>query len=645
MLATKLNSGAVKNAQPADRLMLLLAAMLALVMALTPPMIIFFSGVRSQLDILGAEVEINARSITQVINKNPELWQTQVVRLEEFLRRRPSDGTMEIREIKDLKGQTISRIADPLTGSFFRAATTELYDSGQVVGHLVITRSLNHLLEKTWVAAALSLALALGFLLFLKLKPMAALRKSQQQLEELARTDPLTGLLNRFAFQERTQQMLLSATRRKEKVAMLLLDLDKFKQINDTLGHELGDELLIEVAKRLRASVRECDIVARLGGDEFVVVLTGVEGQNAVGVVAEKIDASLRAPYLLGGKTINSSASIGIAISPADGRTLAELRGNADLAMYHAKELGQGGYQFFTAQMNQFNLNRMALKQDIKDALARDEFVLHYQPQIEVSTGRVCGVEALVRWQHPVKGLVPPLSFIAAAEENGLILPLGDWVLNAACGQLRQWLNAGVTGLRMSVNVSPRQFEAEAFLSKVRSALAQHVLPPELLELEITEGVMFKNPTNAIEQMRQLRAIGVHLSIDDFGTGYSSLSYLRELPVTRLKLDKSLIQNIETDPGSFAICKATIRLSADLGLDVVAEGVETREQLLVLKRISCPVIQGYYFSKPLPSEALIRFVIQNKAECSVGAELGTSSHKHRPETAIHLGDEMRVATG
>ena len=645
MLATKLNSGAVKNAHPADRLMMLLAAMLALVMALTPPMIIFFSGVRSQLDILGAEVEINARSITQVINKNPELWQTQVVRLEEFLRRRPSDGTMEIREIKDLKGQTISRIADPLPGFFFRAATTELYDSGQVVGHLVITRSLNHLLEKTWVAAAFSLALALGFLLFLKLKPMAALHKSQQQLEELARTDPLTGLLNRFAFQERTQQMLLSATRRKEKVAMLLLDLDKFKQINDTLGHELGDELLIEVAKRLRASVRECDIVARLGGDEFVVVLTGVEGQSAVGVVAEKISASLRVPFLLGGKTNDTSASIGIAISPADGHSLAELRGNADLAMYHAKDLGGSNYQFFTPEMNQFNLNRMALKQDITDALERDEFVLHYQPQIDVLSGRVCGVEALVRWQHPVKGLVPPSSFVSAAEENGLILPLGDWVLRAACGQLREWLDAGVTGLQMSVNVSPRQFEAEAFLSKVRSALAHYALPPELLELEVTEGVMFKNPTQAIEQMRQLRAIGVHLSIDDFGTGYSSLSYLRELPVTRLKLDKSLIQNIETDPGALAICKATIRLSADLGLDVVAEGVETHEQLFVLKRIRCPVIQGYYFSKPLPSEALIRFVIQNKAECSVEAELGKSSHKHRPETAIHLGHEMRIATG
>jgi EAL domain-containing protein (putative c-di-GMP-specific phosphodiesterase class I) len=275
----------------------------------------------------------------------------------------------------------------------------------------------------------------------------------------------------------------------------------------------------------------------------------------------------------------------------------------------------------------------------------RDEFILHYQPQIDVLSGQVCGVEALVRWQHPVKGLVPPLSFIAAAEESGLILPLGDWVLNAACRQLRQWLDAGVTGLRMSVNVSPRQFEAEAFLSKVHGVLAQYALPPALLELEVTEGVMFKNPKKAIEQMRHLRMMGVHLSIDDFGTGYSSLSYLRELPVTRLKLDKSLIQNIETDPGTLAICKATIRLSADLGLDVVAEGVETLEQIHTLKRIRCPVVQGYYFSKPLPSEALLRFVTQNKADYVVGANGASMGEMVRPETTAHTSHLKLVATG
>ena len=622
MLTPKFSSKDGRIAPESDRLMFMLASALALLIALIPPAIIFFSGARSLMDILRSEVEINALSITQIINKHPDLWQTQVVRMEEYLRRRPGDGTLEIREVKDFHGQTVARIEDPLQGPLFRRVSAELFDSGQVVGHLVITRSLFSLLKETGITAAFSLSLALAFLLFLKYKPMAALRISQQQLEKLAMHDVLTGLLNRFAFQQLSQLMLHTAARRKEKVAMLFMDLDKFKEVNDTLGHDIGDELLKEVAHRLCASVRECDIVARLGGDEFVVVLTGVEGKNAVGVVAEKIVANMRLPYLLGGKKINSGVSIGIAISPEDGSSLEELRVHADLAMYYAKEKGEGGYQFFTSEMNESNLNRLALKQDLQDALERDEFVLHYQPQIDVLSGRVCGVEALVRWQHPVKGFLTPLSFIAAAEENGLILPLGDWVLSAACRQLRQWLDEGVSGLRMSVNVSPRQFEAEAFLSKVRAALAQHVLPPELLELEITEGVMFKNPTKAIEQMHHLRAIGVHLSIDDFGTGYSSLSYLRELPVTRLKLDKSLIQGITTDRGTLAICKATIRLSADLGLDVVAEGVETSDQLLVLKRIRCPVIQGYYFSKPLPSDSLTRFVIQNKAECSVGAELG-----------------------
>ncbi len=635
----------MKTTLSTEQLTLLLAAILSLCLALMPPLVIYVGGVKSERANLAVEAQIHAQSITELVNRNPELWQTMTVGLEQILRSRAGDDTPEIRAVHNLSGEEVAQYADSLDGPFYFTASDKIYDAGQVVAQLTITRSQVPLLLDTLMVGTISLLLALGFFLFLKFKPLADLRKSQEELESLAMNDVLTGLLNRFAFHHRSQQMLLTAARRQEKVAMLFMDLNKFKQVNDTLGHEIGDALLIEVAHRLRASVRECDIVARLGGDEFVVVLTGVEGQGAVGVVAEKIAASLREPFLLAGKTISSSASIGIAISPADGRSLAELRTNADLAMYHAKELGEGGYQFFTADMNQSNLNRMALKQDMKDALMRDEFILHYQPQIDVLSGQVCGVEALVRWQHPVKGLVPPLSFIAAAEESGLILPLGDWVLNAACRQLRQWLDAGVTGLRMSVNVSPRQFEAEAFLSKVHGVLAQYALPPALLELEVTEGVMFKNPKKAIEQMRHLRMMGVHLSIDDFGTGYSSLSYLRELPVTRLKLDKSLIQNIETDPGTLAICKATIRLSADLGLDVVAEGVETLEQIHTLKRIRCPVVQGYYFSKPLPSEALLRFVSQNKADYVVGANGASMGEMVRPETTAHTSHLKLVATG
>ncbi len=609
-----------------EKLTLLLAAILSFFMALMPPLVTYVGGIKVARENLDVAVGIHVQSITELVNKNPELWQTMTVGLEQMLRAQSGDRTPEVRTVRNLEGQTVAQHVDDLKGPFYFTASDNIYDAGQVVARLYITRSQTPLLLDILIMGCISMLLALGFFLFLKFKFLADLRKSQEDLEDLAMNDVLTGLLNRFAFHHRSKQMLLTAARRQEKVAMLFLDLNKFKQMNDAFGHEVGDELLIEVAHRLRTSVRGCDIVARLGGDEFVVVLTDVEGKNAVGVVADKISASLGVPFLLGGRAINTSASIGIAISPTDGASLEELRSNADLARCSAKEQGQGGYQFFTPEMNQSNLHRIVLMQDIKDALERNEFVLHFQPQIDVFSGLVSGVEALVRWQHPVKGLVPPISFISAAEENGLILPLGDWVLRSACGQLRQWLDAGVTGLRMSVNVSPRQFEAEDFLSKVHSALAQYVLPPELLELEVTEGVMFKNPTKAIEQMRHLRAIGVHLSIDDFGTGYSSLSYLRELPVTRLKLDKSLIQNIETDPGTLAICKATIHLSADLGLDVVAEGVETREQLVVLKRIGCPVIQGYYFSKPLPSEALIRFVSQNNAECSQGGELSQLSH-------------------
>ena len=637
----------MKNTLNTEQLTLLLAAVLSLFLALIPPLVIHVGGVKSEHANLVVKTEIHAQSITELVNRNPELWQTMTVGLEQILRHRSADGVPEVRTVRNLQGDTVATHTEPLDGPFYFTASEKIYDAGQAVGQLTITRSQTPLLLETLTVFLISLVLALGFYLFLKLKPLADLRRSQQALENLAMNDGLTGLLNRFAFHQRSEQMLLMAARPQEKVAVLFMDLNKFKQVNDTLGHEAGDELLIEVAHRLRASVRECDILARLGGDEFIVVITGVEGQSAVGVVAEKITTKLCEPFLLGGKTLNASVSIGIAISPADGRSLAELRIHADLAMYHAKELGAGNYQFFTAEMNQFNLNRIALKQDMKDALERDEFVLHYQPQVHVQSGQVCGVEALVRWQHPVKGLVPPISFIAAAEENGLILPLGDWVLNAACRQLRQWLDAGLTGFSMSVNVSPRQFEADTFLSKVQEALTQYDLPPAMIELEITEGVMFKNPRKAIEQMRQLRAMGVQLSIDDFGTGYSSLSYLRELPVTRLKLDKSLVQNIASDSGTLAICKATIRLSADLGLDVVAEGVESPEQVHILKRIRCPVVQGYYFSKPLPADALVRFVMQNQAK-STFWPVQDQAHSHGKTRAITeeaKGHSMLRATG
>lgn len=614
MVVSDINSEKVLAGHEADRTLLLLAATLAFLIAVTPPTIIFSTGLRSQADILGAEVEINAHSITQVINRHPDFWQTQVVRIEEFLRRRPSDGALEIREVRNLEGQTVARIADPLAGTYFKSARTELFDSGHPVGHLIITRSLDELLKHTLIAAALSLAVALGFLMFTKFITLASLRRSQLQLAKQARYDALTGLFNRFSLQELTQQTLASAARRRESVAMLFLDLDKFKQINDTLGHGAGDLLLIDVAQRLRASVRDSDIVARLGGDEFVVVLTGLDGPATVGQVADKISRSLSLPFEISGKSINTSASIGISLFPADAKDVEKMMGHADLAMYHAKGIGPSSYQFFTFEMNQANLERITLEQDLGDALVREEFVLHYQPQINTVTGEVFGVEALVRWNHPTKGMIPPAEFIPAAEMNGLIFPLGEWVLNTACAQLRIWLDTGFIDLRMSVNVSARQFEDETLLVRVEQALEKHKLAPGQLELELTESVMFKNPQKAIDQMRRFRAVGVNLAIDDFGAGYSSLNYLRKLPVNRLKLDSDLIRDIQTNTSTHSICAATIRLAGDLGLDVIAEGVETQGEYDSLKLLHCPGIQGYFHSKPLPTSEIFNFMAQHRSD-------------------------------
>jgi diguanylate cyclase (GGDEF)-like protein len=597
-----------------DKLTQLLAMLLAFLIALLPPAVTYFSGIKSEQIALDVETDLHVRSLTDLVTQSPHQWKSNVLHLDEILARRSRYDVPEIRQIYDLHDRLLASRSEPLAGPFFFAATHPIYDASQVVGHLSITRSQRPLILHSLNVGVISTLLALGFLLFLRFWPLAHLRQSQQQLEKLAMYDPLTGLLNRAALFDQTEQVLTTAARSKETVAMLFFDLDQFKQVNDSLGHGVGDQLLIEVAQRLRSHVRDSDVVARLGGDEFVAVLTGLDSQNDVWRVADMISHSFVPPFEDSGKILQISTSIGISLYPVDANNVAEMMSHADLAMYHAKALGRGKYQFFTPEMNQANIDRIALEQDLREALERKEFLLHYQPQVKLNTKEICGVEALVRWNHPQKGLISPAVFVPAVEESGLILPLGGWVLNEACRQLRRWLNLGVVGIKMSVNVSPQQFEDDAFLDKVKAALAKHDLSPDMLELEITESVMAKNPQKVVEQMNALRKFGVDLAIDDFGTGYSSLNYLRELPVTRLKLDRILIQDIETDSGTLAICSASIRLAADLGLDVVAEGVETQSQYDFLHRLHCSVVQGYYLSKPLPADDAFLFFEKRRAE-------------------------------
>lgn len=426
---------------------------------------------------------------------------------------------------------------------------------------------------------------------------------AEQRIHHLAHHDPLTDLPNRLSLQLGLEDAIGRSAQRGERLAVLMIDMDNFKDINDTLGHHVGDGLLIEVARRLRQNVRHHDMVARLGGDEFIVMLSGLTGTEDAARVAEKIVSALGRTYDIEGYQLHSSPSVGIGIYPEDGADVDTLLRNVDTAMYHAKSCGRNNFQFFTDSLKHGVSERLSLQNALHEALEQGQFVLHYQPQIDLAHRRVLGVEALVRWNHPLRGLVPPATFIPLAEESDLIVALGEWILKEACRQLEAWRARGIS-LNMSVNLSARQLRSRNLLPLVESMLEKHRLMPGELELEITESVAMDNPQVTVEVLGRLRDLGVALAIDDFGTGYSSLSHLKLLPLHRLKIDRSFVKDIETDPDDALICSATIGLARNLGLTTVAEGVETQSQLEYLKELGCDCVQGYLFSRPLPPDEL-----------------------------------------
>jgi len=433
-------------------------------------------------------------------------------------------------------------------------------------------------------------------------------KANEARIDFLAHHDPLTGLINRYNLENRLDQALLSAHRDDLRVAVMFIDMDRFKTINDTLGHHVGDLLLIEVARRLCDSVRESDIVARLGGDEFIVVLTHITNEMEAAPLADKILRSLGQPYVFDGKDLHSSPSIGVAVYPGDGEDGPTLMRNADTAMYHAKEHGRNNVQYFTSALNAAASERLGLENDLHQALRNNQLHLHYQPQIRAHDGKVFGVEALARWRHPVLGDIPPLKFIPIAEESGLIEALGGWVMEEACRQLSAWRAQGVEGIRMAVNLSAQQLREPGLVQNVDTLLKRHGLKGSDLELEITESVAMGNPERAIVQLQALRNIGIQLAIDDFGTGYSSLAYLKRLPIQVLKLDRTFVRDIETDPSDAEISAATLALAHNLGLKVTAEGVETEAQRDYLIQHQCDFMQGFLFSKPLPAEEALKFI-------------------------------------
>jgi diguanylate cyclase (GGDEF)-like protein/PAS domain S-box-containing protein len=422
---------------------------------------------------------------------------------------------------------------------------------------------------------------------------------AEAQIHHIAHHDALTGLPNRLALGFLLEQAMATARREERLLAVMLIDLDRFKNINDTLGHLVGDRLLIEVAQRLKSTVRDSDLIARLGGDEFVVTLTQVAERAAMEKVAEKIQLVVSQPYELDGHQLHTTPSIGISLFPRDGESVEALIRHADAAMYHAKAQGRDNWQFFSEQIREASAERLRLETGLRGALQRGEFLLHFQPQLDVAAGRIVAVEALLRWRHPVMGSVAPERFIPVAEDMGLIVPLGDWILDRACGQIRAWRDDGLDGIRVAVNLSALQLRRGDLRASVARALDRNGLCPQDLELEVTESMAMRNPAETIGILGDLKQLGVTLAVDDFGTGYSSLSYLKLLPIDCLKLDRSFVGDIETDPSDATICRATTSLAHDLGLKLIAEGVETEAQFVFLKGLGCDLIQGYWLSEPL----------------------------------------------
>ncbi|MDR3392834.1 MAG: EAL domain-containing protein [Sulfuriferula sp.] len=426
----------------------------------------------------------------------------------------------------------------------------------------------------------------------------------EEELRYQASHDILTGLPNRMLLMDRIERAISRAKREEQKVAVVFVDLDHFKLINDSLGHHVGDRLLLEMASRLSSCIRSQDTVARLGGDEFVLVLTEQSDEPGVIHIIRRLLEVIAHPWIDEGHEYSLSCSIGVSCFPCDGNTADTLLQCADAAMYEAKDAGRNTFHFYTPALNQTVTERLELANDLRRALERDEFRVFYQPRVSVADGRIVGAEALIRWQHPEKGLIAPDSFIPTAEESGLIVPIGQWILNEACRQNRAWQDAGLPPISISVNLSPIQFRQPGLVDAVIGALSQSELAAKYLELELTESFFMQDAERINVAITALKGLGVALAIDDFGTGYSSLSYLKRFPVNHLKIDKSFVLEIDTNPDDAAIVRAIITLGHELGLQVVAEGVETQANYEFLKQHHCDEIQGYYFSRPVPAPTM-----------------------------------------
>jgi diguanylate cyclase (GGDEF)-like protein len=429
-------------------------------------------------------------------------------------------------------------------------------------------------------------------------------------LEHLAHHDSLTNLPNRLLFEDRLAHAIAQAKRQDRQLAVLFLDIDRFKNINDSLGHAMGDELLKEVAKRLQNILRDDDTAARLGGDEFTILVENLEDPSQAAVVASKIQEEFKTPFKIAGRELHVTASIGISIYPEDGKDVADLTKNADAAMYQAKEQGRNNYRYYTSELTRTAFERLLLETELRSALKNDQLLLYYQPQISLKNGEMTGAEALLRWHHPRLGIIPPARFVPLAEESGLIHEIGAWVLKEACDQARYLFKQGLFQGRMAINLSVRQIMQTDLILRFEQIIAESGCPPDMLQLEVTEGIFMGQMKHSVPVLDVFKKLGVSIAIDDFGTGYSSLSYLKQLPIDKLKIDRSFIRDMPHDSDAVAITQAIVSLGKNLGLRITAEGIETMAQQSLLQKMGCQEGQGYLYSPPVPADVFEQMLME-----------------------------------
>ena len=585
-----------------------LAWVLVTLVAVGLPAALFTLNMSYQRGALASIAAVRGDTVTQRISINPQFWRFEELRLLELLKRSVHPDDLGDRlAILDTDGQLVAEnrpIADLAWPVL--AQQVPLHDAGRVVAQLSVQRSIRTPLMHLAMLMAASIATGLLVLTYLRRLPLRALRQAEAELQHKAYHDALTGLYNRDAFRQLLGRAVVRAAQTPGQLAVLFIDLDRFKAINDTLGHDAGDEALCGVARQLRAGVRAGDVVARLSGDEFAVLIEGLADSHQAAAAADALLARFDAPFDLGGRPWHLSCSIGLSIFPQHAQDPDRLLAHADTAMLHAKSSGRSSQRVYSDEMQESVASRVHIEDDLRGALGRGEFRLHYQPLVDLASGRVEGAEALLRWQHPQRGLVPPVEFIPILEDLGLIHAVGEWVLNEACRQMGRWRATGSSVRSVSVNVSALQFGRGAgFVDQVRQVLRATALPPALLQLELTEGILMSDSERSVAVLDDLRRLGVSLAIDDFGTGYSSLSYLRRFPVSTLKVDRSFVRDMCTDPKDASIVRAVVQLAHSLGLTVVAEGIETPAQLAELRALGCDSGQGYLLGRPVAAAAFM----------------------------------------